>query len=165
MKVLRADSRFHHWEAPHGYGSFRPAGKKRYLGNPATFERNPRSWASEGDTFAARIFVGFHVGGEPRWELDDLVALVRREREAQGHTPDASFVAQKGIYQSRRTGEVVEEDGAQVIVIDMQGLSQGHFQGEMEELAEAIAAELEQEEVVLEIQKNGISVGTYGIVA
>lgn len=165
MKVLRADSRFHHWEAPHGYGCFRPSGQKHYLGNPDAFEQNPRRWESEGDTYAARIFVGFNVGGEPRWDLDDLVALVRREREAQGHPPDASFVAQKGIYQSRRTGDVIEEDGAQVILIDMQGLSQKHFQSDMEKLAEAIAAELEQEEVVLEIQKNGISVGTYGIVA
>ncbi len=164
MRVLRADSRTHSWRAPHGAGSFRPNGKKHFVGNPSAFAHNAsKRWGGASETLAARIFVGFNVGGEPRWTLGHLIEIVQRVRRLQGHAPDSSFVAQKGIYTSRLSGETITEDGAQVILIDLEGLPLEQFEQEMMVLAGEIAGVLEQEEVILEIQRNGLSIRTFGV--
>jgi hypothetical protein len=111
---------------------------------------------------SARLFVGFNVGPYPRYKLDDLVDLVRENRVAAGH-PMASFVAQRGIYEHSGDGYIVTEDGAQVIIINTYDASLSDFKHEMIELAGYIAHKMQQEEVVVEIQHNGITKGVIGV--
>lgn len=145
-----------YWGGKHS-GSFRPYGPiKRNIPNPV-------AWESK-DTLSARLFVGFSVGSEPRWSIDDLIEIVKDVREVQSpEDPSGTFLAQKGIYKYRSTGKTVEEDGGQVIIIDTQGLEQPVFEDQMVDLAEEIAARLEQEMVVIEIQRRGIVERTIGV--
>ena len=146
------------WSSPHGRGSFR--GRGPFYGKTAT--PNKVDWASDSPMLAARLFVGFNVGSRPTWNVDQLVELVERVREDQGEKPDASFVAQRGIYTSSVDGETVTEDGAQVIVLDLE-TPEAQFKEEMVQLAEVIARDFEQELVIVEFQKGGLVVQTFGV--
>jgi len=150
-----------HWLAPTHHGSFRPNGKLLVEGREAI--ANPALWEGKGPVWAARLFVGFNVGKKPRWDVDDLVKVVKRVRKRQEQKPDASFVLQKGIYTSSKTGKTVDEKGAQVIVLNTTGASQKAFEKQMVELAEEIARSLKQEEVILEIQRSGLVKKTVGV--
>lgn len=162
---IPADTRTKSWRSPSGQhqGSFRPNGPVIAHG-PLPTSRNPEAWESDDPVLAARLFVGFNVGPRPVWTIDDLIPIVRRVRERQGHKADATFLVQKGIYTSMKDSSVVEEDGAQVIVLDLDGTPAKAFKDEMVELGETIATRLEQETVILELQKGGLTTSTIGIV-
>jgi hypothetical protein len=104
----------------------------------------------------ARLFVGFNVGEKPKYTMDDIVALVMRKRVP---IPDASFVSQRGIYTSQITGQVVQEEGAQVIIILGATVTRAvvaAFEDEMVALAETICHDMQQEMVIVELQRNGV---------
>jgi hypothetical protein len=155
------------WSHPTGAeGRFRPNGKLELI-TSADMRPNVSTWRSAGNqTMAARLFVGFNVGGKPRWTMEDLIRVVRGARVAQHQRQDASFVAQKGIYTHTAPGrspKIIEEKGAQVILIRMPDEPEGAFRGHMVELAEAIADRLKQAEVVLELQRGGIVQEVMGV--
>lgn len=104
---------------------------------------------------AARFFVGLNVGVETKWTERDVVDAVVKIRRAQGAVPGASILSQRGIYedQSRR---IIDEPSVQVIIIDFDGVEQGTFTKEMIALGEQLARDLQQETVLLEIQKRGV---------
>lgn len=95
--------------------------------------------------------------------MDDVVKIVRSIRTKQSGDPSSTFVAQRGIYKHSDSDMVVDEPGAQIILIDSHGTKMREWRHEMMELAEDIAKKLQQESVVLEIQKNGQSVETIGV--
>ncbi len=151
------------WGGPRP-GSFRPLGAPVYVPERASLGEALEAveWRSR-ETLAARLFVGFSVGSVPTYSLQDLIDIVREARERD--TPDdpsASFIAQRGIYRYR-AGDVVEEDGGQVIVIDTQGLPPERFEAQVVGLAEEICRRMRQELVVVELQKNGLVVQTLGV--
>ncbi len=150
-----------HWNHPKSSGTFRPQGRMVLYGSEPLV-RNPRGWGSK-QTVSARIIVGFSVRSVPTYTLDDLIAIVERVRQTQAKNPSASFVAQRGIYQ-HHDGTTVTEDGAQVFIINLQKITDEEFTEQMVELAETIASEMKQEEVIVEIQINGISQETIGVV-
>lgn len=146
---------------------------------------NPPTWSSRV-TYAARLFVGFCVGGEVCHTMDELVALVRAVRRRQGKPEDSTFIAQRGVYThsyGEHQGRVVDEPGAQIIIIDSQleesqspsvfaGTDPGpeteaeqlaRLEEEMIFLSEEIAQGFRQESVILEIQRNGAVLLTMGI--
>ena len=130
-------------------GWFKPTGALR---------PNRTRWVTTEPVQAARIFVGFSVGEEPTWRMQDVVDLVREIRQEQGERPAASFVFQKGIYAHEdREGMVVEEDGAQVIVLNLTDKAERRFESEIEALATKLATELKQEEVIVDFQRGGLS--------
>jgi hypothetical protein len=139
-------------------GSFKPKGKLHEVGE---MRQNPAAWRSK-DTLSARLFVGFNVDDKPTYSLDDLIELVGEYREHQKKA-GASFLAQTGIYQ-HKNGPIVEEEGAQVIIIDVWDTPEDAFADEMIDLAETIAEDMQQEEVVVEIQKNGITTEVLGVI-
>jgi hypothetical protein len=154
-----------YWAAPKGkaHGSFRPNGKLLVVGPEVANANLAPRWSTSGGMWSARIFVGFNVGGKARWDIDDLIKVVKRVRKKQERSPDASFVAQKGIYTSTATGTTVEENGAQVIILNTAGAKAKDFVAEMLALAEEIARALKQEEVIMEIQRAGLVKKTYGV--
>jgi hypothetical protein len=109
-----------------------------------------------GDNWAARLFVGFNVGDTPTWDLDDLMAIAQDIRKQQGQRPDASYITTKGVF-THKSGLMVEEDGAQVIVFAVDEAPK-QFVENMGVVAETVVNAFGQEEVFLEIQKNGIQV-------
>jgi hypothetical protein len=161
MPSLHCNPGLFHWSHPRSAGSFRPHGKLHHVGAIA----NPSRWLSQR-TLAARLIVGFNVGNVPTWTLDDLVKLVRRVREEQSGNPACSFVAQKGVYRHKDPPhEVVVEDGAQVLIINEDELSDADFTRAMIALGEEICRVMKQESIILEIQVNGMTQETMGIEA
>ena len=154
-----------HWNPPrpHRSGTFRPQGRFVVHGHNPDLVRNPRGWGSKR-TLAARLIVGFSVGQVPTYSIDDLISIVERVRMEQTGNPSASFVAQRGIYQHHDGKTIVHEDGAQVFVINLSDLTDEEFTDQMVYLAEVIASEMRQEEVIVEIQVNGISQETIGVI-
>lgn len=153
------------WAGPNP-GSFRPSGRLlgyssgRQLG---LAELGAVAWTSEV-TLAARLFVGFSVGSVPTWDMDDLVRVVREFLEVHyPENPAATFVAQRGVYKYV-SGETVEEQGAQVILINAEGLGARDFEARVVSLAEEVAEDLEQELVIVELQENGVVKKTLGVV-
>lgn len=162
MPVIPANLNPTSWGGPYA-GSFRPVGPIMYHGrhDDAFRRRNPRE-RLPGVTRAGRVIVGFNVGNTPRWQMDDLVSIVRRVREEQVKDPSATFVAQRGLYKSFG-GDIVDEQGAQVAVIDFHNTPRDEFIDQMVSLGEQIAASFEQEVVIVEIQENGIVVDSYTV--
>lgn len=151
------------WSGPNA-GSFNPYGKLDIIsyGGPGTL--GAAAWES-ANSRAARLFVGFSVGQQPRYSMDDLIPIVRDVRLLQAPAdPSASFVAQQGIYRYKHDGDIVEEDGAQVIIIAPAGTAGSQFKAEMIALGEEIARKLHQELIVLELQHNGLIEVTIGVV-
>jgi len=159
---LPTDTRPAWWSTRNGWGSFHPRGNKHWAG--LGYRRNKKTWEAGAETWSARLFVGFNVGGETVWDMADLIDTVRRARDAQTGDPSSSFVYQRGIYR-HRSGEVVEEPGAQVIIINTTGATPPQWEEQMVGLAEAIAGELDQEEVVVELQRSGIVQRVFGVSA
>lgn len=156
------------WKAPDGRGgSFTPNRESPKLAYKQHPYLTPNSWDSEADVWAARIFVGFSVGQRPKYNIDDLIRIVKRVRRAQTGNPDASFVYQKGVYTHKEgplKGQSVTEDGAQAVLLNLDpDVSTRQFYEDVIELAQIIREELEQEEVIVDVQKNGITVRTIGI--
>jgi hypothetical protein len=157
MTVYYCNPGVAHWGGPYA-GSFRPRGRIERVGE----RQNPRLWGSgrEGE-LAGRLFVGFNVGEDPVWSVDDLIPIVRRVRERQTGDPSASFVMQKGIYRHRSTTDIVEEDGAQVILFA--DSPDDAFREQLVELGEEIARRLDRESVLVEIQRNGVTQRVLGV--
>lgn len=160
MKIP-ADTRVKHWFNPgrKSEDSFRPEGKLDVIGP----RQNPeRSWGTK-DTLAARLFVGLSVGQVPTWSQDDVVSIVVETRKKQGAQAGRVVPGATRRVTSHRDGSVMVEDSVQVVIIDPRGCTQEDFTTEIEALAEVLATRLDQEEVVVEIQRNGLALETFGI--
>ena len=138
-------------------GCFKVHGKYRE-------QNNPRTWTASGPTYAARIIVGFKRKGKRAATLDSLVRVVRRVRQEQVGDPSSSFLTQRGIYR-HGSGKIVDEPGAQVVLINVPqfNTTPKKFEAQVEELAEAIVVTLEQDEVIVEIQRDGRVVRSFGV--
>jgi hypothetical protein len=157
-----------HFQMGRGRGmSFKPKGPVRQWDAggdelDARDQENPTVSRHKGSGLAARFFVGLKVKDEVKWKEDDVIEIVVRVREQQESPPDASILTQRGIYRDS-SGSIVDEPSLQVIIIDMTGLPKTDFVDEMIELGEALQDELEQEMVILEIQKRGVVIDSYWI--
>ena len=143
MPALPVDTRRVHL----GGVSFRPSGPLRRAG-PIP---NPKQRIEE-IRYAARLLVGFNVGAKPRWRMSQLVAFVKKYRIERDEDPSATFFYTKGIY--RGSGGVVDEDGAQIVVLDFSGKPK-RFIKQMRKLGMAIVRKFKQEEVIVQIQRDG----------
>jgi hypothetical protein len=150
------------WEG----GSFSPNAKRVGHGTGGgRLAKNITRWSSKEPLQAARLFVGFNVGDQPVHSMSDLVDLVSDE---QGGETGSTFVSQRGTYRHSATfeyprGQVIEEEGAQVILINTDFLPEEQFREEIVALAEKIASDMEQEEVIVELQKGGVTQEVLGV--
>ena len=85
--------------------------------------------------------------------------------------PGASFLSQRGLYR-HDAGGIVDEPGAQVVIINVErvmpngkkiSVSPRRFEKDVERLSEDIATTFDQESVIVEIQKNGITQRSFGM--
>lgn len=91
--------------------------------------------------------------------------IVREIRTEQVGNPGSTFLLQKGIYAHAAGGPVIEEDGAQVIILNLPdyGTEPPAFRKQIVKLAEDMARQLQQEEVIVEFQKGGVTERTMGV--
>jgi len=157
MPKFDIDHRALHWNG----GSFTPSTDTAIVYGEA-LEPNPELRDYGKVTWSARLIVGFKRRGKKAATLNQLVKIVRETRTKQTGNPSSTFLMQRGIYRHDDSGEVVDEPGAQVLIINM-GASQKDFEKQMTELAEVIAVKLDQAEVIVEIQRNGVSKRVFGV--
>ncbi len=163
MPSIPADLRKTHWTDERGRrGTFVPNTSAPLLMHSAVTP-NPATKYTRG-SLAARFFVGLSVAQEPRWTVDDVARIVLRVRSGQTENVGASFLTQRGLYTSS-DGSLVDEQSVQVILIDEEKKSLDDWTEAMVALGEALASELQQEVVILEIQRSGVVRDTYGIKA
>lgn len=144
-------------------GYFLPNGKRHGRGPGARkIVANRQRWASEEPVQSARFFVGFNVGDEPRWTMNDLVRLSAKFLERHTGSPSSSYIYQKGIYQHEE-GPIVEEDGAQVIVLNLDETPPRTFEEQMLRVGEDLAESMRQEEVIVQFQRGGLPTRTVGV--
>lgn len=140
------------WTSPSGQNYWKPTGRPIVI---EVVKENPYAW-KQSEVWSVRLFVGLSVGAVPTWSLDDVVKYVAKHWQKP-----ASFLLQRGIW--GKPPDLIVEDSVQVLIVNT-GVDLQEFKNNMEVLAEQIAKDFEQEEVVLELQKNGVSVALGGIV-
>ena len=153
-------------------GKFNPQGKF-IIADASKIRNNPEFWNDTDPMFAGRLFVGFNVGDHPKYTMEDLTRIVKRVRIEQVGKGDHSILYQKGVYTSRREGQgPVTEQGGQVIILNLAEYikpgdhdPKGSFRAQLVALADTIIVEMEQEEVIIEIQKDGNRVETIGVMS
>lgn len=152
------------WSTPDGWGQFRPNGDMTLWQAPGTSMPNPARFAVTEPLWSA-LFVGLSVGSRPRWKDKDVIDVVAGVREEQTGDPSASFVSQRGIYRHESDGKVITENSVQVIILNLPELktSRQQFREQMVTLAEKLAEELQQELVIVELQRGGVVKETIGV--
>ena len=120
-------------------------------------EDSVEDWGPGG--LAARIFVGLNVGDKPTYTIEDVVNATKQIRREQGSLPDATFIAQKGLYTEpeARGGRVIDENSVQIIIFDTEGLLLEAFSAKIVQLARALRERFHQDSVIVELQEAGIS--------
>lgn len=170
--ALPIDTRRTYWSSPdrRSHGSFTPNGP---LIVNDSLRQNPIAWEESGELWTGRIFVGLSVGQDEAWSENDVVGIVSRVRKEQVGAPDSSFVRQRGLYtQTTKTKdgdkvEVVDENSIQIFILNLSHFETDpdDFKKQMVELGEKLCQELEQKEVIIEIQRNGIIQYTMSVAA
>ncbi len=164
---------------------FTPAGKVYEIGDASSwytrsYKENPIKSAHNRSVQGARIIVGFNVGIEEKWKMDDIIDIVfdvrRQQVESAIEDKDAkphplggdvgvTFLAQKGIWQAVREKKVYPENGAQVMIMNIIAEKKSRFRDDMVEIAEELARKLKQNAVIVEMSKNGAIQETLEVVA
>ena len=143
-------------------GKNKPVAKRFRPNGPLQLEAGEDTVRLGGGGYSARIFVGLNVGDKETYTVNDVVKLVVEARKEQGASADASILSQKGIYESKG-GDVVVEPSVQIIIIDLVGKKKKEFVDEVTEVAEVLQEKLQQEVVLVEIQKSGVVKDVYSI--
>lgn len=154
--ALPADLRRFRFNNRKYHVSFEPRGDVHCCGDPANLKlrRNPVE-RLDVVPLTARLFVGLNVGQKPTYSVEDAVKLTREIRTRQGALPDASFLAQRGLFTDEKTREIVDENSVQIVVFDFSG-DQEFFEAQIEELAEELAQKFQQQVIYVEMQKAGV---------
>jgi hypothetical protein len=118
-------------------------------------EDHVENWGEGG--LAARVFVGLSVGQTPTYSVEDVVKTTESIRREQGLLPDATFIAQKGLYTDSETGKVVRENSVQIIIFDVDGMAQQAFTDKIVQLARGLREHFKQQSVIIEIQNRGVA--------
>ena len=119
-------------------------------------------------TLSARLFVGLSAPSPsgkqvPTYSVEDVVKAVVEIRKAQGQIPDSTFMAQKGVYTESKTGQLIEEDSVQIIIIDISGASERDFTSAVQKMAEELRARFHQDSIIVEIQRRGLMIAVYSV--
>lgn len=158
--TIPANLRQTSWGSPDGKsrGTFKPNGR------PTVRTRNnlKPNWRSSEPMWAARILVGFSVGHEPVYNMDDLIRIVRRVRDKQGIPRTRASSTRRACTHTDGSGTVTEE-GAQVVLLNLTGESREKFTEQMIELGNVIREEMQQEAVIIEIQRGGVVQEVIGV--
>ena len=103
--------------------------------------------------------MGLNVGETPTYTVEDVVHATRDIRREQGKLPDATFIAQKGLYTEPeyRGAHLIEENSVQIIIFDIDGSSLDVFAANVVQLAAALRKKFDQDSVIVEIQNAGVS--------
>jgi len=139
-----------------GVRRFRPKGPM-YVAHDY-YKPNPIEHFGSGGTRAARLFIGLNVGETPKWKPEDVMNRIYKIRKKQKASGDMSVLTQLGIYEDSE-GRRIDEESVQVILLDLS--DDPNFVKNILDLADELRGELEQERIIVEIQKGGVVQDVY----
>lgn len=147
-------------------GSFHPDRKGEIVVGRSSLYRNPREFLGK-DTYSALVLLGLEGQKGRTYEIDNVVEHVKKIRGAQTSEgpgdpgdPGASFILQRGLYRHKPPGKkarIVEEDSVRIIILHLTDTTVKEFQEEILRLAESLAEEFDQAEVIVDFQKSGVT--------
>lgn len=129
------------------------------VGNPGPKDAQV-AWRSKPAAKAsARLFVGYNVGDEPVWRSGEvyLLAFLLREKQLATNSnihPAFSFYAGIGAYGPGTGLPVSSEKSAQIVFLNFDQKQETFFD-QIIELAAMMAAQLNQESVMVELSRKG----------
>lgn len=131
---------------------------------PLKRRRNPAvdDYAQYGDSWVARLFVGLSIFGSKKVHtIEEVIEVTRKFLKIHDAPENSSYIAQKGVYTSKRYQPpvVVEENSVQVVIIDENTLElpEEKFKDLIVKLAEHLCEVFSQETVIADVQKNNVS--------
>lgn len=148
-------------------GTFEPEGALEYIGE------NPATPYGKG-VYSALMLIGLSGQKGEEFEPEDVVELVKvvradqtadPEDETDPGDPSASFILQRGLYRHKKKREVVEEDSLRVIILHLTDEDRDEFKENILAMAEELANEFDQEEVIVEFQNKGVTDEVFGVTA
>ena len=166
--VLPADSRRFSWSHGPIIGWFEPSGRMRVSTRDAALLRKVAD-DTEATIQTARVVAGLVHPAGTRRTVEDVAAIVRRERALQVGEEATVTVARTGTVGSglgkRGSQRIVTEDAAEVFIVNLPGpgAARGAFEREVAEIAEKLAAELGRDEVVVQFQRSGMQARVIGV--
>lgn len=144
-------------------GTFYPDRGIAYSGDPTVIHYNP-AHPYESDTYSALLIVGLSGQAGEKFSLKRIIEWVKQYRIAQVGDPGSSFVLQKGVYRHRRTGQIIDESSVRIIILNLaENESEDEFRNNILAMAEALRSDFNQEEVILEYQRRGVTTEVFGI--
>jgi len=147
------------WKNGKGRGCFTPEGKFSYGYPGEAKERLNPFKPLPKETQSCRIIIGFKVRGELKIDIEDVISLVKRIRKEQIGKPDSTFLFQRGVYTYTKgpmKGEVEDEPGCQIMILNIFGESEEEFEKNIEYLADELRVRFEQETLIVEFQRGGV---------
>ncbi len=155
---------------------FVPTGKIYEVGDASEWytrsqRENPIKRSTNRSTQGGRIIVGFNVGIEEKWKMDDIVGIVFDLRRKQvksaikdgdarphplGGDVGVTFIAQKGIWQAVRDKKAYPENGAQITMANIISEKKRRFRQDMIDIGEELMSKLNQNAVIVEISERGV---------
>lgn len=121
-----------------------------------TSRRSNPIHAFEG-SLGARLIVGFNVGAEERFTMDDVRDFVLSFQTTRYNKVGASFVLQEGIF-GHADGKVVRENSAQIVVYEDAAVGVQEWMKRVAEMADSLREHFKQESVLLEVTHDGKTV-------
>ena len=158
MPAFSFDPRAFHWYRPGGGGGvFRPDGFPRLIGefDPALHGRYERQQERGGGRVVVRVRGG--------WRLHSAAeGAAVGAREGLLLEPAARwFWVGPGWVESARARRAA--DCVQVVVWNQPRVASERFSAQVVELAEGLARELRLDEIVVQLQRNGVEEGVLGV--
>lgn len=153
-------------------GSFTPAPKYGIVGNKnALYETNPRT--AYGKPLAGLIVMGLtdRANHAINHSLDEVVELVKNVRIQQtseseapgdGGDPGSTFILQRGLFR-HRTGEIIDEESVRIIILHLTDETSDEFREHLLKLAETMCEKFNQDELIVEFQKGGVTEDVVGV--
>ena len=143
-------------------GTFRPEGPLEYFVDGASVESfacltraNP--WlAPVNDVWCGLMIVGLSVKGVPAWKPEDVRHIVNAWKRIP-----PSFIWERGTW-SGKAGASGSEDSLRIAMfqpckLDGRKYARPRLEAHMVKLGETLCRRLRQDEVILEIQRNGLT--------
>lgn len=127
---------------------------------------NPVDWSDPKPHLLqwGRVIVGFNVGREPTWNIDDIEREWHEFAKARNFPRDVTIVPQRGAFTDEDTGDVIQENGATLTVLNIQGkVESAHFSNTMMKFGEHLAEVFRQKSVIVQLGRGSRTYVTYGM--
>lgn len=166
--VVPADPRRFSWSHGNTIGWFEPSGRMKASTRDAALLREV-TLRSDKAILSARLVVGLADPDGARRTIDDIAAIVRRQRVLQVGAEATVTVARTGTLGTglgpRGGQRITTEDAAEVLVVNLPapGARRAVFERQVMEIAEGLAVEFGRDEVVVQLQKAGLQVRVIGV--